>query len=141
MKKGDYIKISDDAWYPGQDMRWTEECTGVEKLPTGTKLYHYSDTKIKEFLSKETCFFYADSTYGHCTVKGHCYEVILKKPVTVREYLSEVRFWIFDTNCDIRYLGKVEVIYTGKKIENGVDSWTGKMTYKKEIIIKDNRVK
>ena len=29
MKKGDYVKITDDAKYPGQDMRWTEECTAM----------------------------------------------------------------------------------------------------------------
>ena len=135
MKKGDYIKITDDAKYPGQDMRWTEECTGTETLPAGTKLYHYSDSKINEFLSKETCFFYDDCSYGHC------YEVVLKKQVTVREYLSEVRFWIGQSNCEIRYLGKVETIRTGRRIENGIDDWTGKMTWKQEIIIKDNRIK
>ena len=134
MKKGDYIKITDDAKYSGQDMRWTEECTGTETLPAGTKLYHFSDSKINKFLSKETCFFLDDDGLGHC------YIATLKKEMTVNVFSTEVRFDITPGNCSIQYVGKIEAVHTGKRIKNGVDYWSGKMTWKDEIIIKDNRI-
>jgi len=101
MKKGDYIKISTDAKYSGQDMGWTEEVTGRETLPAGTILHHYSDDKLSAFYPKTTCFFDEDIP------GGHCYLVMLKKDVQVVRYGYEVRFEISNDNCKIQYTGTV----------------------------------
>lgn len=108
MKKGDFLKITDDAKYPGQYMEWTETLTSREILPTETILYHFSEDKITEFRAKETCFSTDDRTFGHT------YIARLTKPIQVSRYdSSEVRFNISSDNCTIQYIGKTYTKYTG----------------------------
>jgi len=107
MKKGDYLKITSDAKYDGQDMRWTETFKEKITLKAGTMLYHSSDKKISEFLSKETCFFLDDR------MENYCYVAVLKKDVVVDYYESqEVRLEINENNCSIQYVGTIRYIPT-----------------------------
>ena len=131
MKKGDYVKITNTAKYSGQGMRWTEIRTETITLPIGTRLYHFSDNKINEFLSKETCFFLEDNGLGHC------YIATLKKEMTVNVFSTEVRFDITPGNCSIQYVGKTEAIRTGRKVET---QFRGRTMLINETIIKDNRI-
>ena len=117
MKKGDYIKISEDAKYNGQDMRWTEEQTDEKVLLKGTTLFHCSDSKIKEFYPKETCFFEDDL----CT--EHSYLITLLRDVKVRVYGNEVRYRMNEFNSKIQYLGRVKVVKTGKMLSGNTGAY------------------
>jgi hypothetical protein len=104
MRKGNKVNITENAYYAGQDMKWTEPKTNEYILKAGTKLYHRSDLKINEFLEKTTCFSIEESS------EGHIYVAILKKDIFVEEFGEdeEVRFEINNDN--------VEMIYVGTKV-------------------------
>lgn len=100
MKKGDFVEIKIDAFYPGQDINWTELCTGKKNLKEGTVLYHCSDIKIKAFFPKVTCFF-TDNRGS-----GHIYKITLLRDVWAEEYgAEEVRFKLETNSVKIKYLG------------------------------------
>ena len=61
----DWVFVMDDAEYPGQDMKWTEEMEPYQ-IKKGEKFFHFSDYEIEEFRSKETCFFTSERSFGHC---------------------------------------------------------------------------
>jgi len=50
------VKITEDAKYAGQDMNWTETFTGYKVLEEDTLFWHGSNSKIKAFRAKNTCF-------------------------------------------------------------------------------------
>jgi len=102
MKKGDRVYISKDAKYNGQDMEWTERITGTITLYKGQKLYHSSDSKLKAFYPKETCFFM--NTYA----EGYVYCAILNKEITIPCYDNEVRIdlsYFSNDDIEIYYIG------------------------------------
>jgi hypothetical protein len=104
MKKGNRVNVNDQAAYSGQFMDWTELTTGRKKYKKGHIFYHYSDSFLKEFKSKITCFCDTNKI-----VDGYCYALILKKDIEIETYGDEVRFDI-DENSEIIYLGKVKMI-------------------------------
>jgi len=114
MKKGDRVKIKQDARYDGQDMSWTETPTHKVALKKGDKVYHTSDRKLTSFLPVETCF-HSDGLDG-CT--GHAYLGILQEDVEVQGYSNdgEVRIDLSETEIDMYYLGTTEIVQTGKRI-------------------------
>ena len=100
MKKGNLVSVKGNGKYAGQDMGWSEPCTGFDTLKAGTKLLHTSDKKLSEFAEKETCFFTDDRG------TGHTYLVTLKKDIEVEYYgWEEVRFDIDESNIEIKYMG------------------------------------
>jgi len=100
MKKGDYVIVSENAMYNGQDMKWTEKRTKTKVLKTGTKLIHCSDAKLTSFVEKETCFFTSDRG------NGHVYVVTLTKDIIASMYGSEeARIEINTNNVTIQYAG------------------------------------
>jgi len=105
MKKGDMVLVSDRARYNGQDMKWTEECTGMKLFKKGTKFYHWSDTLLSLFLNKETCFFDTRDSG-----KNYCYEYTLKEERKLPTFCDEVRINLGKKD-EIRFLGKVILEY------------------------------
>jgi hypothetical protein len=119
MKNQQLIPVDENAKYNGQYMKWTEECTGIEKIKKGTILYHFSDKKLKSFLPKKTCFFLEDRSFGYC------YIIKLKTDIEIKTYGSEIRINI-DKNTKIYYVGRIynkidytkEFPYPSKIIDN-----------------------
>ena len=101
MKKGGYIKTKENGKYTGQDMRWTERMTKEEITVEDIKAYHYSDRKLSEFCSKETCFF--DSQID---IEGFVYSATIPAGTEIRRYDNEIRVEI-SPNFKIRYIGKI----------------------------------
>lgn len=55
-KPGSIINVTNDAYYPGPDMRWTEIMKpGI--LKKGETVWHWGG-EMKNFLAKQTCFAY-----------------------------------------------------------------------------------
>lgn len=101
MKKGDFVKVAKNAYYTGQDMRWTEQVTGKKTYKAGAKFYHFSDRKLNSFLDKKTCFFDEDTE-----IVGHCYVLTIERDMTLDVYSNEVRINL-DENSNIQYIGKI----------------------------------
>ena len=51
------IRITENAGYRGQDMKWTETFSHTEKTTEKKYLFHFSYEKINAFRPKYTCFF------------------------------------------------------------------------------------
>lgn len=135
------IKIKDNANYSGRTMKWTETMhTGT--LPSGTKLYHVSDSPIKAFLPIETCFF------AECpNIDGNYYELTLEcdADCMISLHGEEIRVDLdtYRNHVSISYVGSVSSEYTGErawvpagllrgcpiKCENGV--WLAQVMVKK----------
>ena len=76
MKKNDFVNVTESARYTGQDMSWTEEITGKTTYKKGHTFYHFSDTKLKSFVPKTTCFFSENKT-----IPGFCYTLTLNQDI------------------------------------------------------------
>jgi Iap family predicted aminopeptidase len=121
IKKGDRVEIKETAKYSGQDMKWTEVITHIEKYKKGHVFYHFSDSKLNAFLPKTTCFFNND-----IKITGHCYALILNQDIEKQVYSNEVRFNL-NENHKIIYLGEIKNNWDKKRhFVNfmGHDDWT-----------------
>ncbi|WP_113675896.1 hypothetical protein [Vallitalea guaymasensis] len=97
------IIISENAWYPGRTMNWTEERTGTRKLQKGQMITHFSHEEIKAFVPKITCFFIGfpciedlkdkelDYDRQEHFAEEYIYIAIVKKDISALEYGNEVR--------------------------------------------------
>ena len=116
------IELTETAKYNGQDMKWTETPTHIVELKKGDKLYHKTTNKIKEFLSKESCFYNntLDEIIDFTGYTSFIYEIEILKDMKIQGYSndSEVRFEITQENSKMFYIGKIEVYdnYTTKEI-------------------------
>lgn len=126
MKRGDLIKISKNAKYKGQFMNWTEEHTGKALLKAGTKLYHSSNKRINEFLTKETCFFF------NVTAPGYTYCLLLDEDVEVNVYDDEVRLMLTEN---------MKMYYIGEKKYSHFQPYNEKYPQFGECVYKDNYLK
>ena len=108
MRKGDTVKVRSSAKYTGQNMDWTEILTGVEVLTEDLKVYHCSDTKLTAFVPKTTCFFDSKDL-----MEGFVYEYVIPAGSKIEKFCSEVRVAL-TTDDELRYLGTVEFVKTGK---------------------------
>lgn len=100
MKKGTILQVSEeyDQDYPGQEMKWTEECTGRNKAYKGV-LFHLSYyTLLKGFLPKKTCFFE--------DIRGSGYVYALKYEGRTDQYCDEHRIEL-EEGMSLVYVGKV----------------------------------
>lgn len=132
MKKGDYVDVTDNAKYSGQDMAWTEPITRQITLKKGDILYHFSSKKLTSFLNKTTCFFLNDVGIEYC------YILKIEKNMTVDAYCDEVRIELQE-GVQLQYLGKKikEIDYSRKEL-TGFGNRKG-WEYPTTII--DNRIK
>ena len=79
------LKIVDfhESKYKGQDMKWTEEFDSSEILQQDMVAYHYSDSPIKNFAIKETCFF--PDPYDYTDIG---YQILIPKGTKINWYKS-----------------------------------------------------
>lgn len=122
MKKGDRVLILKDAKYEGQFMSWTERQTDSVILKAGTKLYHSSDKKLKEFKIKETCFYY------NTTAPGYTYCLVLDKDTKAKVFDNEIRIELTEN------LGSM--YYIGEKVYDYERSYNSNIVYYKDNYIK-----
>ena len=111
--KGEIVPITEDAFYPGQRMKWTERFKpGTIQIAVNKKLYHLSDDRIDAFYPKETAF----SAHRPDT-DGHYYELTVNKTIEARESATEdeIRIELGDwaDSVTIRYIGEVSSRVTG----------------------------
>ena len=98
---GTEIKISANAKYYGQDMRWTEQKSWEGWTDEKMCLFHFSDDFIESFCPKQTCFF------TDANAHGHCYLFIFPKGVEAAFYpTNEYRMDLRWANPKIYYLGE-----------------------------------
>ena len=106
------IKVSDNAKYAGQDMAWTES---MFKSKSSGVFYHWSDTQIKEFKAKETCFWKDDGSdiYG----EGYLYKITIEtdRDCMESEYDDEFRFQL-TSDDKLEFVGQYKLINTGRII-------------------------
>lgn len=103
LEVGEMVGVDEQAYYPGQDMKWTEimKPGTVEK---GTMLYHYSDSLIEEFAAKETCFF-----NGEYCPRGFCYRLIVPFDMECETDGREVRV-VLEQGMLLEYIGCQDVV-------------------------------
>jgi hypothetical protein len=135
MKKGDFVKVKENADYSGQDMAWTEEKTGKNTYGKGHVFYHFSDSKLNGFYPKTTCFYDEEKT-----IPGHCYAYILDRDINIETYCNEVRLNLKETD-NLIYLGKVTYERDYTKKEKQYDSCGRFQGWGPVVTIKDNRIK
>jgi hypothetical protein len=131
MKKGDKVKIYENAKYSGQNMKWTEACTGTKILQVGEIYYHASSVKISTFHTKETCF--ADKKY----TEGFYYALRVLSPLSVEMYdQDEIRIDLekHAKDVEIFYIGTITGRNTGQVHPKGSQ-------YGMERIRKDNTLR
>ncbi|MBA7550115.1 hypothetical protein ES705_42621 [subsurface metagenome] len=114
-KIGKMISISEDAYYRGQDMSWTEEMSEQLTLEEDMEVYHNSRWSfIESFFPKEICC---------CTSllkgEGHFYAILLPKGTVITHdagenpytHRAEVRVNLSENeNIKIQYIGNMEEI-------------------------------
>lgn len=127
------VKVTDSAKYNGKDMEWTETFTGQKVIGKGGEfVFHRSDSKISEFLSKEICvspfehgarYLESNATKKETISKynwtSFIYVIFLQEGTTVDTYSNdEYRF-----NLDNSFT----VYFSGILIESQ-KKWERKMT-------------
>ncbi len=116
------VKVEEGSIKGSENGRWTEIYTGKQIFPKGTKLYHFSEKKINNFIATETCFFTSDRGLGYC------YIIVLENDMELRTFgIDEVRIGI-DKNTEIKYIGKTYCKY----------DYSGNFPFESKII--DNRI-
>jgi len=103
MKRKDFVPVTETAKYAGRTMNWTEECTGNITIPAGTKLYHFSDTKLNALRPKTTCFYTDDRG------TGYCYVLTAEKDYNVPSFGSEEVRIDLTEKSRIQFVGRVYV--------------------------------
>ena len=103
-KKVRLVNISSNAFYPGQDMRWTEKMESPVRTENEIVVYHYSDSRIKAFSPKETCFFTELRL-----INGFVYQVIVPAGSTVIYSTTgeEVRVDLEQNNIKISEIAEI----------------------------------
>ena len=87
-------------------MAWTETYAGDIVLEQEQSFYHFSDTKIKSFAPKKTCFFYKSEkklAFENNETKyplGYAYKITLPKGTTVSVFGQQ--YLCIDDNTEIR---------------------------------------
>ena len=105
MEIGTEIKISENAEYFGQDMRWTEQKSWEGRTDEKMCLFHFSDYPINSFFPKDTCFF------TNCVSHGHCYLFIFEEGEYATFYPSN------EYRLDLRW-AKPKIYYLGERTNN-----------------------
>jgi len=99
------IEVKRSARYPGRDMAWTETLTSSESTTSEIRAYHYTDSRIKAFFPKETCFFDEYSQRG----SGFVYELTIPANTEINRYGDEIRVNITE-DMAINYIGEIEYL-------------------------------
>jgi hypothetical protein len=133
MKIGSKIKVVEKAKYSGQEMAWTEPNTGVAALEKATRFLHTSESPLRAFAAKRTCFSTEDilnsmievSTKEHRSKVGsgkvsrkkYCYILELPAGTEVETFGNdEIRFDLVE-GMELTYIGYYEIIILDTPIE------------------------
>lgn len=136
MKAGSKIQVKNSAKYSGQDMAWTEEFTGTVVLEKDTKFLHCSESPVKCFAAKETCFSTEDilinclnlsndesrNKYGTGKVmrKKYCYVLELKAGTEVDVYNNDEIRVELEEGMELTYIGYYTNIFLDNPVEQKV---------------------
>lgn len=121
MKKGAKIEVTNSARYTGQDMQWTERCTGIKKIGKGGEwVIHTSDRFISAFLSKCICvhpaehsenFFVSSATKkeisGIYNWKKYVYAIFLPEGFEVETFSNDEYRFFLSVNMTVIFCGTV----------------------------------
>jgi hypothetical protein len=122
MIKVDVIKFEmykTDKYYSGHGVPQTEEFSGYKIFEKGDKLTHFSDKKIKKFVSGQTCFFEGDRTGT-----GHKYVYTFKEKRKCRIFADQEIRKILEEGDFLEYAGYWERYKTGCQVRS---NRTGRM--------------
>lgn len=117
------IQVTNQAYYPGQDMGWTEKITDEIVAEGEAKYFHFSDDEIKEFRAKQTCFF--DAVKNHNDEikpefkhkkREYLYAYTPKEGKYGEEYCNEVRFDL-EEGEELELIGYVDMYWKGMDYE------------------------
>lgn len=129
-KKIRRVPISQNAIYRGQDMRWSERMEIPEKNTSELIIFHHSDSRIKAFYPKETCFFSEFSL-----ISGIIYQAIIPVGATIQYSATgeEIRVDLSQPNIEIFEVAEVETEPTKMKRSDGFGGFVPVMLKKVKI--------
>lgn len=133
MKIGTKIKVIESAKYSGQEMAWTETFTGTVVLEKAAKFLHTSETLLKSFRAKQTCFSSEEilnslvslSTKeerakignGKVARKKYCYVIELPAGTEVETFSNDEIRVDLEEGTELTYVGYYEIITLDTPIE------------------------